>query len=66
MERWAEYVKELYENENRGETVMDDLTNEVLYCTNSSEEIGAVSKNLPKEKANDKATFLQSYYKAWG
>ena len=54
MERWAEYVKELYKNENRGETVMDDLTNEVLYCTNSSEEIGELSARIYQNKRQSK------------
>ena len=29
MERWAEYVEELYKDENRGEADMGDLLNEV-------------------------------------
>src|SRR6267154_499400 len=29
MERWAEYVEELYKDENRGEADMGDLVNEV-------------------------------------
>jgi len=51
MERWAEYVEELYKDENRGELDMDmdDLVNEVY--TISSDEIKAVIKELPKGKA---------------
>src|SRR5437899_5247894 len=49
MERWAEYVEELYRDENRGEADMGDLVNEVY--TISSEEIEAVIKDLPKGKA---------------
>src|SRR6267154_4188946 len=62
MERWAEHVEELHKDENRGETDMGDLMNEVY--TISSEEIAAVIKNLPKGKAcsNDSisAELLQS------
>lgn len=48
MERWAEYVEELYKDEGRGETDMGDLVNEVY--TISSEEIKSVIKELPKGK----------------
>ena len=62
MERWAEYVEELYKDENRGEADMGDLVNEVY--TISSEEIVAVIKDLPKGKAcsndNISAELLQS------
>src|SRR2546425_1948378 len=49
MERWAEYVEQLYKDESRGEADMGDLLNEVY--TISSEEIEAVIKDLPKGKA---------------
>ena len=49
MERWAEYVEELYKDENRGEADMDDLVNEVN--TTNSEEIEAVIKDLSKGRA---------------
>jgi len=49
MERWAEYVEDLYKDDNRGEADMGDLVNEVY--TISSEEINAVIKDLPKGKA---------------
>ena len=49
MERWAEYVEELYKDESRGEADMGDLVNEVY--TISSEEIESVIKDLPKGKA---------------
>src|SRR6267154_285661 len=62
MERWAEYVEDLYKDENRGEADMGDLVNEVY--TISSEEIVAVIKDLPKRKAcrndNISAELLQS------
>src|SRR3989442_15066679 len=48
MERWADYVKELYKDENR-KADMGDLVNEVYAI--SSEEVEAVIKNLPKGKA---------------
>src|SRR3989442_15286351 len=48
MERWAEYVEELYKDESRGEADMGDLVNEVY--TISSEEIESVIKDLPKGK----------------
>src|SRR5437867_12978541 len=51
MERWVEYVEELYKDENRGEADMGDLVNEVYII--SSEEIEAVIKDLPKGKACD-------------
>ena len=49
MERWAEYVEELYDDKSRGEADMGDLINEV-YCI-SSQEIRAVISELPKGKA---------------
>jgi hypothetical protein len=57
MDRWAEYVEELYKDENRCEVDMDgmvDLVNERYSI--SSEEIEAVIRELPKGKAcgNDK------------
>ena len=62
MERWAEYVEELYKDENRGKADMGDLVNEVY--TISSEDIVAVIKDLPKGKTcsnnNISAELLQS------
>src|SRR6184192_1270206 len=52
MERWAEYVEELYKDENRGvDDIIDmgQMENEVY--TICSEEIEAVIKDLPKGKA---------------
>src|SRR5437899_11732973 len=52
MERWAEYVEELYKDENRGvDDIIDmgQMENEV--CTICSEEIEAVIRDLPKGKA---------------
>jgi len=49
MERWAEYVEELYKDESRGEDDFGNLVNEVY--TISSEEIESVIKDLPKGKA---------------
>ena len=49
LERWAEYVEELYGDGSRGEKDMGDLVNEV--CTISREEIEAVIKDLPKGTA---------------
>src|SRR6267154_7649 len=49
MKRWAEYVEDLYKDDNRGEADMSDLVNEVY--TVSSVEIDAVIKGLPKGKA---------------
>jgi len=62
MERWAEYVEDLYKDENRGECDMGDLVHE--FYTIGSEEIEAVIKDLPKGKAcgedNIPAELLQS------
>ena len=62
MERWVEYVEDLYKDENSGEVNMGDLVNEVY--TISSEEIKALIKDLPKGKArgndNISAEMLQS------
>src|SRR5437899_10779447 len=52
MERWAEYVEELYKDENRGvDDIIDmgQMENEVY--TICSEEIEAVIRDLPKGKA---------------
>ena len=49
MERWAEYVEELYKDDNREEYDMDNNVNE--FYSISSEEIAAVIKELPKGKA---------------
>src|SRR5207247_10571527 len=52
MERWAEYVEELYKYENRGvDDIIDmgQMENEVY--TICSEEIEAVIRDLPKGKA---------------
>ena len=49
MERWAEYVEELYDDKSRGEADMGDLINEA-YCI-SSQEIRAVISESPKGKA---------------
>src|SRR3989442_1354814 len=52
MERWAEYVEELYKDENRG---IDDIINmgqmKNKKYTICSEEIEAVIRDLPKGKA---------------
>src|SRR3989442_13847049 len=52
MERWAEYVEELYKDENRGEddiNEMGQMENEVY--TICSEEIEGVIRDLAKGKA---------------
>src|SRR5688572_4034258 len=49
LERWAEYVEELYRDGNREDADMGDLVNKVY--TISSEEIETVIKELPKGKA---------------
>src|SRR2546425_8216877 len=52
MERWAEYVEELYRDETRGEDASIDKSQmESEVHTISSEEIEAVIRNLPKGKA---------------
>src|SRR3989442_623220 len=52
MERWAEYVEELYRNETRGEDASIDKSRmESEVYTISSEEIEAVISDLPKGKA---------------
>jgi len=49
LDRWAEYVEDLYKDENRGEADVGDLREEVY--TISGKEIEAVIKDLPKGKA---------------
>src|SRR3989442_10785148 len=52
MERWAEYVEELYRNETRGEDASIDKSQmESEVYTISSKEIEAVIRDLPKGKA---------------
>src|SRR3989442_1806577 len=52
MERWAEYVEELYKDENRGEDGIIDMSQrENEEYAISSEEIEAVIRDLPKGKA---------------
>ena len=58
MERWAEYVEDLYKDEKREEADMGDLVNEVY--TISSEEIKEVIKKLPKWKSTFRATRVGS------
>jgi hypothetical protein len=50
LDRWAEYVEELYKDENRGEIDMGDLVHEMFSI--SQEEIETVIRELPKGKAN--------------
>ena len=49
LERWTEFVEELYSDPNRGEADMGDLVNEVY--TISREEVETVIKELPKGKS---------------
>ena len=49
LKRWAEYVEELYDENNRTEADMGDLVNEVYNI--SAEEIRDIIKELPKNKA---------------
>ena len=49
MERWAEYVEELYKDENREQADVSDVVNEDYVI--SSDEIETVIKNLPKGKS---------------
>src|SRR3989441_2116716 len=52
MERWAEYVEELYRDETRGEDASIDKSHmESEVYINRSEEIEVVIKDLPKGKA---------------
>src|SRR5688572_33094563 len=48
LERWAEYVEEIYRDGNRGDADMGDLLNEGY--TISSEEIETVIKELRSEE----------------
>src|SRR6267154_1783451 len=61
MERWAEYVEELYKDDNRGQEDVSDVVNENYVI--SSDEIETVIKDLPKEKVcgddNISAALLQ-------
>ena len=63
LDRWAEYVEDLYKDENRGEADMGDLIDE--FYTISSEEIEAVIKDLPKERLAAMITPRQNCCKAW-
>ena len=62
MERWAEYVEELYKDESRSVAYMGELRE--VGCSITSEEIAHVIKELPKGKAcgidNIPAELLQS------
>ena len=49
LERWAEYVEDLYKDKERGEANRGEPTKEVYSI--SVEEIKEIIKNLPKEKA---------------
>ena len=49
MERWAEYVEELYKDESRSEAYMGEL--EEVGCSIISEEIAHMIKKLPKGRA---------------
>ena len=62
LDRWAEYVEDLYKDENRGEADVDDSSDEVY--TVSGNETEAVIKDLPKGKAA--AISQQNFCKAWG
>ena len=62
LERWAEYVEELYDDKSRGEADMGDLINEV-YCI-SSQEISELV-NYRKEKHVVKIISRQSYCSVW-
>ena len=63
LERWAEYVEELYRDGNRGDADMGDLVN-VVYMI-SSEEIETVIKELPKERLVVVTILQQNCYKVW-
>ena len=49
LERWAEYVEDLYKDKERGEANRGEITKEVYSI--SVEEIKEIIKDLPKEKA---------------
>ena len=49
LNRWAEYVEDLYDDQNRVDADMGDLVNEVYNI--SIEEVRNVIRELPKEKA---------------
>src|SRR5688572_359142 len=49
LKLWAEYVEELYSDENRGDADMSALINKM--CTISGKEIETAIKELPKEMA---------------
>ena len=49
LERWAEYVEDLYKDKERGEANRGEPTKEVYSI--SVEEIKEIIKDLPKEKA---------------
>ena len=49
LERWAEYVEDLYKDKERGEANRGEITKEVYSI--SVKEINEIIKDLPKEKA---------------
>ena len=63
LERWEEYVEDVYKDEKRGKAYVGDLFDEV-YTICSGKEIEEVIKDLPKGKAcgndNIAAELLQS------
>ena len=62
MKKWAEYVKELCKDENRGKAAMSEMENEVY--TISSEKIEAFIKDIPKGWPAVMTTLLPNCYNA--
>ena len=63
LERWAEYVEELYEDKTRTAADMGDLINDVY--TISENEIREVIGELPKRKACGEDNIPMDYCSAW-
>ena len=56
MERWAEYVEELYKDESRKEGGMDELVNEVTIISREEKEM---------MRLVELTTFVLNCYKTW-
>ena len=62
-ERWAEYVEDLYRDDNRGEVDMHDLVYEAEPITRK--EIESVIKHSQRERLAVMITLQQSCCRGW-
>ena len=69
MERWTEYVKELYKDKNRRVDDIIDISqieNEVQYMQSVAKRLKLRLEICQKKSPAVVTTFLLSYYSAWG